>query len=165
MTPILPRQPGFNVVPLWDLAAGHRQLEADVQEGFGAEASESNGQGAKDELKRILDRIGHDLQRLKGFVGSEEHDTTPELCLDEYTKVRPPTPTMIVDRLSKMVETIRTLEATAYDTGQYPLADGLSALGHRFEETLWMMVVNIRDSILSNPNSSSNSGPPAGPNT
>jgi hypothetical protein len=161
-TPTPPPQPGsgFRVVPLWDLAAGQRQLEAD--------ALDNKASDAGCEMRRTLDRIASELKRLEGLV-KPSGDTDPEICLDELARGaaagRPPTPTMIVERLSRMVETIRCLEATAYRSGQFPMAEGLSSLGQRFEETLWMMVVNVRDSILSNPNAGSIPGPPAGPNT
>jgi hypothetical protein len=161
MASIPPPPPGtgFNVVPLWDLAAGQRQLEADALN----DAARPSG----DELKRILDRIARELKRLESVVLPEQHDTTPELCLDDPAGGSPhggtPSATTIVDRLSRMVESIRCLEATAYGSGQYPMADGLADLGRRFEETLWMMVVNLRDSILSNPQAGTNPGPPAGP--
>jgi hypothetical protein len=142
----------FGNVRLRALATEHEQLEVGFEDGFGESATEHGAPVSMIEVHGILDRIADELKRLEGDEMPLQRDTMPELDLDHYLSeepaVRPLSPTALVDRLSRMVETIRTLETTAYDAGQHPLADGLSVIGRRFEDTLWMMVVNIRDAML-----------------
>mgnify|MGYP000721117755 CR=1 FL=1 len=125
---------------------------------------EKDSKPSMNALNRTLDRIADELKRLEGDLLADQCDTEPELCLDTEA-ARAHNPIALMDRLSKVVDTIRTLEAAANEAGNYRLAEGLLALGQRFDETLWMMVVNIRDAILAEPQDNSNPGSSAGPKT
>jgi hypothetical protein len=152
----------FDDLRLYRLTAANEQLEAGCEEGFGPLARVSTV-----DMHRILDRIADELKRLEGELSVSADDTTPELSLEaaETPRTRLYSPTALMQRLVGVVETLRTLETSAYAAGDYPLGEGLSTLAQRFDDTLGMMVVNIRDAILADADPLSNSGLPSGPNT
>jgi len=113
-------------------------------------------------LHHLLDQLGEEVSLL--IIGLETDD--PELALERSQEYDPAmksfhrcrSMTSLAGRYSLLIETLRAAANAAASEKDWRLTDICSDFAHRFEESLWFLVVNLQENSCDDRSTSTSTG-------